>query len=533
MFLRLGHKGRVVAPRHRRTRELVAGFVSGIGVLACVGNLLHLFEESGVVAILTGVLIPMGLAVALVAGGYWLYTSAIETEFIPRVGVWFGSGIVGMAAIGAVLLVYQSAEAGTIEHGRFVLGNLLTTGGIGGLVVGVYDARQRQHQRALADSRARYQTLTDAAPDAMVVADSETGEITDANAEAEEFFGRSRNELVGAHQSVLHPSDQADQYQTLFERHVAADKTVMTSLPDGSDIHVVTSDGEQVPVEINAAVFEQHDRSLVLGIFRDVSRRKARERELEQTNEELEILNRVIRHDIRNDMEVVSSWLDLLDDHVDPEAEEIIERVTKATAHTIELTDVARDYVKVITGQETQDTAHVSLSRVLIDEVETRRTSYPDAEFSIDDPLPDVEVVANEMLSSVFRNLLNNAVQHNDKPTPRVSVSVEPSPETVTVRVADNGPGIPDGRKADVFGKGEKGLESPGTGIGLYLVQQLVTGYGGEVWVTDSDPQSRTGSYSEGDAATASTPAGSVAQDERAADTDGAVFVVELQRADS
>ncbi|WP_247379718.1 sensor histidine kinase [Halorientalis brevis] len=521
-----------MAPRQRLTRELVAGVVSGVGAVASAVNLLHLFEETGVVAIVTGVLVPMGLSVTLVGSGYWLYTSAIETEFVPRVGVWFVSGVVGMAAIGAVLLVYQSAEDGVIRHGWFVLGNLLTTGGIGGFVVGVYDARQRQHQRDLSDSRARYRTLTDVAPDAMVVADSETGEIIDANAEAETLFGRSRDELVGMHQTALHPTDRTDAYRELFERHVDAEKQVMTALPDGSDIHVVTGDGETVPVEINAAVFEQRDRSLVLGMFRDVSRRKAREREMERTTEELEILNRVVRHDIRNDMEVVSSWLDLLDDHVDPEGEEIIDRVTNATAHTIELTDVARDYVKVITGQETQDHTRVSLARVLTEEVETRRTTYPDAEFTIEDPLPSVEVVANEMLSSVFRNLLNNAVQHNDKATPRVWVSVETSPETVTVRIADNGPGVPDDRKDDVFGKGAKGLESPGTGIGLYLVQQLVAEYGGDVWVTDRDPQGATASQPVADAGT-TTAAGSDAQAEHAADADGAVFVVELQRADS
>jgi signal transduction histidine kinase len=70
--------------------------------------------------------------------------------------------------------------------------------------------------------------------------------------------------------------------------------------------------------------------------------------------------------------------------------------------------------------------------------------------------------------------------------------------DIVTVRVADNGPGIPDAQKESVFGKAEKGLESSGTGIGLYLVREIVTGYGGEIWIED-----RT-------------------------DTEGAVFVIEF-----
>jgi signal transduction histidine kinase len=58
----------------------------------------------------------------------------------------------------------------------------------------------------------------------------------------------------------------------------------------------------------------------------------------------------------------------------------------------------------------------------------------------------------------------------------------------VTVRIADNGPGVPDERKESVFGKGEKGLESDGTGIGTYLVKTLVSRYSGTVWVEDNEP---------------------------------------------
>ncbi|WP_226007138.1 sensor histidine kinase [Natrinema salinisoli] len=120
--------------------------------------------------------------------------------------------------------------------------------------------------------------------------------------------------------------------------------------------------------------------------------------------------------------------------------------------------------------------------------LEKARTSYPQAEFALgDQPSPAPVVRANEMLSSVFTNLLNNAVLHNGSDTPRVVVSVEDRDETVRVRVSDNGPGVPDGQREEIFGRGEKGLESEGTGVGLYLVATLVEGYGGDVWVETAD----------------------------------------------
>jgi len=92
-------------------------------------------------------------------------------------------------------------------------------------------------------------------------------------------------------------------------------------------------------------------------------------------------------------------------------------------------------------------------------------------------------------LDSVFRNLLKNAVQHNDCETPEITATVAENDDSVTVRIADNGPGIPDDLKAELFEQGQKGLKSEGTGIGTYLVQTLVSQYGGDVWVEDNDPQ--------------------------------------------
>ena len=60
--------------------------------------------------------------------------------------------------------------------------------------------------------------------------------------------------------------------------------------------------------------------------------------------------------------------------------------------------------------------------------------------------------------------------------------------DTVRVRIADNGPGIPDEQKRTVFERGEKRPDSEGTGVGLYLVQTLVNAYGGDVWVEDNEP---------------------------------------------
>jgi len=471
----------------RRSRALWAGTISSVGGVSFLVNVPHLFVEEGVVTYVFGVLLPLGLAAGLVALGYHVYRSNLDTDLLPVVAVWTFAGVVGMGAVSATALVYQFAEGGVIVHAGYFVSNLLTTGGIAGGLIGRYDGRQRQQRRETELARQHYRTLLNSSPDAIFVARAENGIIVDINRSAETLLNRPADEILGMQQVDLHPTEQRDQYRRVFETHVTAGEGIVTELPDGSDVQVVTADGDRVPVGINATTFEHRDRTLVLGIFRDISERRRREAELQNRTEQLELLNRVIRHDIRNDMAVITGWTDVLSNHVDDEGEAIVDRLQGAGQHVIELTNVAREYVEIITGSATADVRAVSLGSVIQDVLTARREEYPDVEFRLDEDI-DVDVKANEMLSSVFRNLLNNAVQHNDSDTPRVEISVDDD-ETVVVRVADNGPGIPDDQKKTVFGKGEKGLDSPGTGIGLYLVKTLVTEFGGEVWIEDNEPR--------------------------------------------
>ncbi|WP_144926185.1 PAS domain-containing sensor histidine kinase [Halorubrum salsamenti] len=219
----------------------------------------------------------------------------------------------------------------------------------------------------------------------------------------------------------------------------------------------------------------------VVGICTDITEQQGRE-------QELELLNRIVRHDIRNDMAVVLGWMEMLEDHVDADGEAYLRKILASSEHVVELTEIAHDYVETVVSDEDLAVEPVSLRSVLTTELSLREESFPEAKFVVDGSVPDVSVAADSMLSSVFRNLLNNAVQHNDKETPLVEVSCELRDDGVDVRIADNGPGIPDDKKEFVFGKGERGLGSPGTGIGLYLVQTLVSQYGGDIRIEDNEP---------------------------------------------
>jgi len=211
---------------------------------------------------------------------------------------------------------------------------------------------------------------------------------------------------------------------------------------------------------------------------------------LKRQRDDLRLLNQVMRHDIRNDLQLVGAYAELLDDHVDEEGEEYLSVIKRNTQNAVSLTTTVRDLAEVMLRDDAEP-SRISLDRVLSQQVEEVRSAYSEAVFTVEGSFPTVEVVGDEMLSSVFRNLLRNAVQHNDETPPKVTVSatVEEPDGVVEVRVADNGPGIPEDQRDEIFGKGEKGLDSPGAGIGLYLVRSLVEIYGGDVWIEDNEPK--------------------------------------------
>ncbi|AUG46180.1 hypothetical protein BVU17_01055 [Haloarcula taiwanensis] len=226
---------------------------------------------------------------------------------------------------------------------------------------------------------------------------------------------------------------------------------------------------------------------LVVGIYRWTVARREREQELQSRTDQLEVLNRLLRNDVRNDTMVIRGWASVLQREAGADADDCLGRIVAAANGIIDLTETTEEFTDALTTAETVDLERRSLAPTIEGEVEKLRARYDGARVEIDGSLPRVDVVAHSMLPAVFRNLLTNAVEHNDAATPTVRVSAERVGDAVHVRVADNGPGIPDDRKDAVFARTESGDGPPTSGFGLYLVKTLVAEFGGDVRVADAE----------------------------------------------
>lgn len=158
--------------------------------------------------------------------------------------------------------------------------------------------------------------------------------------------------------------------------------------------------------------------------------------------------------------------------------------------HVVGLTETVRNLVEVIRGGGEVQVQPTALREVLDEEVRHVARSYPDASVDLAGEVPDVDVRAGPLLGSVLRNLLNNAILHNDKDEPWVEVGVERDGDAVAIRVADDGPGMPEDAAERLEGEAPLELEGDASGsMGLYLVRRLVDSYGGSIEVGGREPE--------------------------------------------
>ena len=156
------------------------------------------------------------------------------------------------------------------------------------------DERERRldsRKRDLDTSEQKYESLLQAAPDAIFVAREDTGEIVEANEAAAEITGLSVDELLGKSMHDFHPGE-LDRHWAEFQRFIAEGAGAMSRYSDGTHLRIERPDGTTVPVEHSTRQVELDGETYVQGIVRDVSDRLEREADIERQRRQRETSER-------------------------------------------------------------------------------------------------------------------------------------------------------------------------------------------------------------------------------------------------
>lgn len=196
------------------------------------------------------------------------------------------------------------------------------------------------------------------------------------------------------------------------------------------------------------------------------------------------VLNRVLRHNIRNDMNIILGYAQRLERAVNGSHGDLIEPIRRKAEDVVDLSKSARRIDSLDTATNEGPTDSV---RVIKDRLRVSRSTYPGVVFDVDLP-ESAWIDAGPMFGSVVENIIENAIEHNDRdPEISISVSVLQTGE-VSIRIADNGPGIPQGERVVMKDDLETSTDH-GTGLGLWLIKWFVDTYDGELQFEENDPR--------------------------------------------
>jgi len=138
---------------------------------------------------------------------------------------------------------------------------------------------RKKAENELKASEEKYKNLFENANDAIFIADPVTGILLDANRQAEKLLGRKREEIRGLHQSKLHSPEKTEYYTSKFKQHVKSGRL--------TDMYaeVVRKDKTIVPVAISTSVIKIGGKTVIQGIFKDMTEIKKAEEELKKSEE--------------------------------------------------------------------------------------------------------------------------------------------------------------------------------------------------------------------------------------------------------
>lgn len=192
------------------------------------------------------------------------------------------------------------------------------------------------------------------------------------------------------------------------------------------------------------------------------------------------VLNRVLRHNLRNNMSVIRGYTQVMTERLDDET--IGEISLRNIDRLIDLSEKARELDHVIAS--TEDSTRTDVQALVQELADEAQQEHPQASISVrSDGQTTVEILPS--FTRAITELIANAVKHSGV-TPTVTITVTRVPNAVEIDISDDGPGL-DQHEIDVF---ETGSETPlthGSGLGLWLVYWIVTNHDGSVDATASD----------------------------------------------
>ncbi|EMA07348.1 PAS domain S-box protein [Haloferax denitrificans] len=352
------------------------------------------------------------------------------------------------------------------DHGEFRLSTAVIRDADGEVseIVGVFvdvTAQQRRERRLR-----EFEQAVEQAGHAIYLTTPD-GEITYVNPAFEETTGYDAAEVIGEPASILSSGEMPETYYERLWRAVQSGETWQERIIDrrkGGELY--TAIQTIAPIESNG------DIDGYVAIQSDVT-------ESELTRQRLGVLNRMFRHNLRNRMNVIEGYAELIRQNeaavADEELADAAEAIVEAAGNLASLSEKAQTVSDALESEGTPR----RVSTLVEDAVSRAESAYPEATMRTDIET-GLHARVDSRVGAALDELIANALKHGGETVHIDVCRTEDDDSKLVVRVADDGPGIPD-EEWRVIKRGEETPLEHGTGMGLWLVHWVVKKAGGSM----------------------------------------------------
>jgi len=330
---------------------------------------------------------------------------------------------------------------------------------------------KRNAEETLKESQAKLESIFKATPVGIGVVLNRVFVIV--NDYLCDMVGYSKEELVGNSSRMIYPTEEEYEYvgrekYSLIEKYGVGSVETKFKKKDGAIINVLLS---------SSMIDRNNPSKGTIFTVLDITDRKKYEAQINNLNDNLKLLNKILRHDIANDLTIISIALEM----INTENKDMKDKAFTAIQRSTEL-------IEKIRALESTISARTDLKPIRAgDMAHSMKRIYSNVKINVNG---DCDVIADEALASVIDNIISNAITHGK--TNRIDIEITSRNNSCEIKIIDYGKGIPNDIKERIFDESFSHGPERGTGIGLFIAKKTIERYGGAVTVTDTLPNGAT-----------------------------------------
>lgn len=301
------------------------------------------------------------------------------------------------------------------------------------------------------------------------------GKFRVVNEATAEFAGMEPDELEGTDETAFMDVDAAETIrrmkQTVLEVEEPASYQVNPTFPDGRERTFSTT---------RHPYYDDQGRlDGTIAICRDVT-------DLNEHQRHLQILDRVLRHNVNNNMNAVQGYAQLIREEASGEVREYAERIASNSERLLDIAEKQRKITEFLSKPRKKEV--LDLANVVERLRDRIQWKYPGAEFSTSCP-DEVSVVASMTIERAIEELVTNGIVHADGDETAVSLEVTPAGGTVAIEVVDENEAVPEMDRAVLLGDVELSALDHGSGLGMWLIKLVVDHSDGTLSFEKNEPR--------------------------------------------